>query len=125
VHYFHIDSGENVSDCHTKHLPHPQLWALIKERLFHCWAECTVNALVMVPDGYAPGKEGQSRNSIGQEHVRQIGTDLWHLVFVGHFWMLPVMINRQLLVVPVFYGGSGVIDTGCGPLRPSAKFNDW
>jgi hypothetical protein len=37
VQFLHIDLKENISDCLTKHLPHLQLWALIKEYLFYHW----------------------------------------------------------------------------------------
>jgi hypothetical protein len=93
---------ENVSNCLTKHLAHPQLWALIKEHLFHCWNEHhEVSMALALPDGVAPDGECQAGNSIGQEQVCVSQDGWWHLVFIGHSWMVLVMVSGRCLIIPV------------------------
>jgi hypothetical protein len=101
VHYVHIDSNENVSDCLTKHLPHPQLWALIKEHLFHRWDGRKVTTVAMIPVGYAPDRECQARNGIGPEQVILAHEGWWNPVFIRHSLMVLVMISRRCLMIPV------------------------
>jgi hypothetical protein len=101
VYYLHIDSKENVSDCLTKHLAHPQLWALIKEHLFHRWVERhEVSLALAVPDGVAPDGECQAGNGIGQERMCVPDDKWWHPVVIGHSLMVPVMISGKCLIVP-------------------------
>jgi hypothetical protein len=120
VRYLHIDSKENVSDCLTKHLPHPRLWALVKEHLFHRWADCKVTFSEIVPDGYAPDRECQARNGIGQEQVtnsQEGWSEPWfafseplYLPSTGQCYLATVMIDGQCSIVPVYFGNQALTD---------------
>jgi hypothetical protein len=126
VHYLHIESKENISDCLTKHLSHPQLWALIKEHLFYRWGEQRhVSFSTTLTDGLAPDGECQARNGIGPEQVVNNQTEPrlsntgfstgpemmviqqsepWHSVYNSQCIMTAMWINGQCHVVPINLG---------------------
>jgi hypothetical protein len=90
VFYLHVNSKENNSDCLTKHLAHPQLWALIKEHLFYCWNENGKHEILhFLTDGSAPDGKCQAGNRIGgPEQTLPVYDASWHPVFYNGQWYL-------------------------------------
>jgi hypothetical protein len=109
VYYLHVNSQENVSDCLTKHLAHPQLWALIKEHLFYRWTEHgKVEVFVLsLTDESAPDGECQAGSSIGPEQAvpvipeAPVFDQTWHPVFFNDQWYLvPVEAYGDWIIMP-------------------------
>jgi hypothetical protein len=70
VYYLYTPSGDNYSDCLTKHLTHTPLWHLIKDHLFYRHHENgTVEIVHFVQhDAASPDGECQAGNSFSPEH---------------------------------------------------------
>jgi hypothetical protein len=92
VYYLHVGSKENISDCLTKHLSHPQLWAPINEHLFYRWSEHgnVESFFLSLTDTSAPDGECQAGSGIGPEQLAPVTDASWHPVFYdGHWWLMP------------------------------------